>query len=117
MKSHLSVTLSIMYIGDESGCHEVPEPICPRFITLPVFSDPILTPIAPFSAITSKAPESSGLTGISIVGFWLDGEGEAEGLAEGAGWCVCVCGDAVGDGVGLAAGIFVPGICLSCATA
>jgi hypothetical protein len=99
-----------MYMGDVSGCHEVPDPICPRFITFPALADPILIPI-PASDMTSSGfiLEASSL--ICIPGIWLEGLGD--GVAAGVGVpCVCVDfpgdGEAVGDGD--AAGIFIPGI-------
>src|SRR5436190_19223888 len=117
-----------MYIGDESGCHEVPEPVWPRRITL-LTSEPILIPM-PSSEMTSKDPVSPSLAGIFIPGICPDVfEGEAAG--EGAGICIpgicpdglgdapgagareCVGGEAAGEGEG--AGIFIPGIWLSCA--
>jgi hypothetical protein len=93
-----------MYIGDVSGCHEVPEPICPRFITFPLPAEPILIPIA--SPDITNSGSMAGSSPICISGILPEGFGD--GLADGAGGWVCGAGDA--EGVGDAAGIFMPGI-------
>lgn len=115
-----------MYIGDVSGCHDVPDPIWPRLMTFPALAGPIRTPI-PWSDITSGPVFVCGPT-ISVLGIWLLGPGD--GLAAGIGificWCgvetgegegdgeaigivECLCGVAAGVGDGEAAGIFIPG--------
>jgi hypothetical protein len=130
MNSHLPDTLSHMYIGDVSGCHEVPDPICPRFITFPDLADPILIPI-PASDITRSGSMLEMSPLICIPGIWPEGLGDGvapgagvacvcvvfpgDGVAAGAGIaCVCVAfpgdGEAVGDGV--AAGVGVACVCV-----
>src|ERR1041384_5088745 len=96
MNNQLPEILSIMYIGDESGCQEVPDPICPRFMMLPDSNGPIRTPI-PASDITSSGPMFMFIPPMFIPGICL--LGLADGLAEGIGMFipgmfVSCCGDA-----------------------
>src|SRR6185369_9456276 len=110
MNSHAPETLSSIYIGDVSGCQEVPEPIWPRFITFPTLADPILIPI-PASDMTRSGSKLAASSAICIPGIWLAGLGD--GVAPGEGvTCVCVGipGDGAEVGDGDAAGIFIPGI-------
>jgi len=99
-----------MYIGELAGCREVPDPICPRFITFDSLA-PKRTPMRVFD-ITMSGPiriSPAGLAeglgdGMGI--FILEWSGVDCGFGEGDGICipgivVSVFGDAPGDGDGM----------------
>jgi len=125
-----------MNMGDVVGCQEVPEPICPRFITFDSLA-PIRTPML-FPDITRSGPVfiefipgifsmpfipliSPG-EGLAVgIGMFILCSGEPCGFGEAVGICmpgifICIwwgegCGvaDCLGEDGGLA-GIFIPGI-------
>jgi hypothetical protein len=69
-----------MFTGEVSGCQDVPDPICPRFMTFDLLA-PSRTPM-PASDITN-GPVSVFAPRISIPG--ISPMGLAEGLADGIG--------------------------------
>jgi len=102
-----------MYMGDVVGCQEVPEPICPRFMTFDSLA-PIRTPML-LPDITS-----SGLVFIEFLGrlssvpfvplISMPGilpTGLADGLGDGIGISI-FCGEVCG--LGETAGIGMPGM-------
>src|SRR5882672_5333443 len=118
--------LSHMRAWVEEGAQEVPDPICPTYITF--FSlGPTRTPIS-LPDITSSSlwfdvpipgmpsmpfiPPFSPGEGLAIgIGMFIFSPGEACGFGEVVGICmpgmfICVCGDAEGD----ACGICIPGM-------
>jgi len=88
-----------MYIGDEAGSNEVPEPIA--FIDVMFVSlAPTRTPISlPF--ITSNGPIFIAPMFIPAIGSIERDEGLAEGLAAGIGMFIRLCGDGEGEADGL----------------
>jgi hypothetical protein len=85
-----------MYMGELAGCREVPELICPRFITFDSLA-PRRTPIRVFD-ITMSGPILISPAGLGDGA----GDGLGDGLADGMGMFISVpcCGDWLGDWLG-----------------
>ena len=96
-----------MYIGDEAGSSDVPEPIALIEITF-VWLAPTRIPISSPFIINSAPIFIVGVPPIVIAGIWDMGLGD--GLAEGIGMFIpgrfiCGRGEAPGDAAGI--GVFM----------
>jgi len=106
-------------MGELAGCREVPDPICPRFITFDSLA-PKRTPMRVFD-ITMSGPirispaELADGLGEGMGIFIFEWSGVDCGFGEGDGICipgivVSIFGDAPGDGDGMGMFIFTGGV-------